>query len=165
MSAQSERNLGAISALSIYEARVKKRMLIVSDTIVIPRSEFQLTFSRSPGPGGQNVNKVNSKVTLRWDIRATPSLPADVRQRFLARFGNRISKDGQLILTSHRYRDQPRNLADVQNKLRQLILTVIDPPKKRKPRKRSKAANRRRLDQKRRRSETKSGRRNVRFDG
>ena len=139
-------------------------MLTVSDTIVIPRSEFQLTFSRSPGPGGQNVNKVNSKVTLRWGILKTTSLPAAVRQRFLSRFGNRISKDGELILTSHRYRDQSRNVADVQEKLRQLILTVIDPSKKRKPIKRSKSANRKRLDQKRRRSEKKSGRRNVRFE-
>lgn len=139
-------------------------MLSVSDTIVIPRSEFQLSFSRSPGPGGQNVNKVNSKVTLRWDIRETPSLPPDVKRRFLARFGNRINKEGLLILTSHRYRDQPRNLADVLEKLRQLILSVLEPPKKRKQVKRSKGANRKRLEQKRRRSETKSGRRNVRFD-
>ncbi len=138
-------------------------MLSVSDTIVIPRSELQLSFSRSPGPGGQNVNKVNSKVTLRWDIRKTPSLPPAVRQRFLARFGNRINKDGLLILTSHRYRDQPRNVADVQEKLRQLILMVIAPPKKRKPIKRSKAANRKRLDQKRRRSEKKTQRGSIRF--
>jgi len=84
-------------------------MLSISDTIVIPRSEIQLSFSRSPGPGGQNVNKVNSKVTLRWDIRNTTSLPWAVKQRFLARFGNRITKEGHLVLTSHRYRDQPRN--------------------------------------------------------
>ena len=139
-------------------------MLSISDTIVIPRSELQLSFSRSPGPGGQNVNKVNSKVTLRWDIRNTTALPWGVKQRFLARFGNRISKEGQLVLTSHRHRDQPRNVTDVQEKLRQLILMVIEPPKQRKKIKRSKASNRKRLDQKRRRSEQKSGRRNIRFD-
>ena len=123
-----------------------------------------MSFSRSPGPGGQNVNKVNSKVTLRWDIRNTQSLPWAVKQRFLARFGNRVTKEGHLVLTSHRYRDQPRNVADVQEKLRQLILLVIEPPKQRKQIKRSKSANRKRLDQKRRRSEKKSGRRNIRFD-
>jgi ribosome-associated protein len=139
-------------------------MLRVSDSIVIPRSELQMSFSRSPGPGGQNVNKVNSKVTLRWDVRATSSLPLPVKQRFLARYGNRISRDGTLILTSHRYRDQPRNISDVLEKLRQLILAIASAPKKRKPVKPSKAANRKRLDQKRRKSEKKSARRNVRFD-
>lgn len=139
-------------------------MLSVSDSIVIPRTELQLSFSRSPGPGGQNVNKVNSKVTLRWDVRETESLPLAVRRRFLTRYGNRISREGQLILTSHRYRDQPRNVADVMEKLRQLILAVAEAPKKRKPVKPSKAANRKRLDQKRQKSEKKSGRRSVRFD-
>ncbi len=139
-------------------------MLSVSDSIVIPRTELQLSFSRSPGPGGQNVNKVNSKVTLRWDVDQTEALPPPVKRRFLARYGNRISREGQLILTSHRYRDQPRNIADVMEKLRQLILAIAEAPKKRKPIRPSKATNRKRLEQKRRKSEKKSGRRSVRFD-
>ena len=139
-------------------------MLSVNDSIVIPRTEFLFSYSRSPGPGGQNVNKVNSKVTLRWDVRHTESLPLPVKQRFMSKYGNRISQEGQLVLTSHRYRDQPRNVADVLEKLRQLILAVAVAPKKRKRVRPSRAANRKRLDQKRRKAEKKSGRRSVRFD-
>lgn len=125
-------------------------MLKVNHRIQIPFTEFDFSFSRSGGPGGQNVNKVNTKVTLRWDVTNSPSLTEAVRERFLARYRRRITKQGDLVLHSQRYRDQGRNVADVIEKLRGLLLEVATTPKKRKPTKRSRAANQRRLDAKRR---------------
>src|SRR5262245_37779543 len=92
-------------------------MLIVNSRIHMPEAEFELSFVRSSGPGGQNVNKVNSKAVLRWNVAASSSLPADVRQRFLERYARRITGEGELVLTSQRFRDQGRNTIDVLEKL------------------------------------------------
>ena len=107
-------------------------MLVVSDKIRVPKHELQFTFARSQGPGGQNVNKVNSKATLRWSVARNHSLPADVKQRLLIRYKNRITSEGELLVTSQRYRDQLRNKEDCLNKLRVLIAAVATAPKKRK---------------------------------
>jgi ribosome-associated protein len=130
-------------------------MIYINQKLSIPRAEVTFSFARSPGPGGQNVNKVNSKAILRWPVDASDALPAAVKQRFLAKFKNRISNEGVLILTSHRYRDQPRNVQDCLDKLRALVLSVAEPPKQRKKKKISAGAKRRRLENKRRRSEKK----------
>jgi ribosome-associated protein len=133
-------------------------MLIINPKLCIPLTEFEFSFARSPGPGGQNVNKVNSKAILKWDFEKSTVLSEPVRQRFQAKYGTRISKEGQFQITSHRYRDQGRNVADCLSKLRELILTVLPEPVKRKAPKVSKAAKRRRLDSKRLLSEKKQGR-------
>ena len=120
-------------------------MLIVSSRIRVPMDELQFTYARSQGPGGQNVNKVNTKATLRWSVIANQSLPDDVRSRFLTRYKHRITKDGDLLITSQRYRDRGRNVDDCLDKLRELISAVVAPPKKRratKPTKGSKARRR-----------------------
>jgi ribosome-associated protein len=130
-------------------------MLYINRKISIPRSELSFTFARSPGPGGQNVNKVNSKAILRWEIEASQCLPMGVKQRFVAKFKNRISNEGVLVLSSHRYRDQPRNIEDCLDKLIALLLSVAEPPKPRKKKKLSAGAKRRRLENKRRKSEKK----------
>ncbi len=139
-------------------------MLIVNRKISIPLSEFKFAYSRSPGPGGQNVNKVNTKVTLKWNVEKTDSLPDQVHARLISKFSNRISKTGELIVTSHRFRDQGRNVADCLNKLREMVLAVATPPKSRKKTKPSKAAKRRRLDEKRRTSDRKQSRGQIRLD-
>ena len=111
-------------------------MLKITPNIQIPTTELQFTFARSPGPGGQNVNKVNSKAVLKWDVRQSTVLPHAVKTRFLAKFSRRISKAGLLIVTSHRYRDQGRNVADCLAKLREMIDSVLKAPvirKKTKP--------------------------------
>ena len=108
-------------------------MLVVDPHIQIPLSEMRLSFSRSGGPGGQNVNKVNSKVTLHWDVEHSPSLPAEVRERFVARYLPRINTQGEVVIHSQRYRDQRRNREDCLEKLRQLILAVRHPPVRRRP--------------------------------
>ena len=119
-------------------------MLEVNSRIRIPRSEFQWTYVRSSGPGGQNVNKVNSKAVLRWSVLHSPSLPADVRERFLARYRSRITAEGDFIVASQRYRDQGRNVADVLEKLTALVAAVAVPAKKRRPTKPTRGSVRRR---------------------
>jgi ribosome-associated protein len=139
-------------------------MLVIDQRLAIPLREFEFSFARSSGPGGQNVNKVNTKVTLRWPFTTSQSLPEDVKARFATRYGRRISKQGDLLITSQRFRDQGRNVADCLSKLRAMVLTVAEPPKARKPTRPSKASHRRRLDNKRKRSQTKQGRKKPSLD-
>jgi ribosome-associated protein len=137
-------------------------MLVVNEHLSIPLKELGFTFARSAGPGGQHVNKVNTKTTLRWAVASTPSLPEDVRRRFFERYRRRITKDGELVMTSQRFRDQGRNVADCLEKLRQLLLEVATPPKRRKKTKPSRSSREARLKDKRVQSERKQRRRSVR---
>jgi ribosome-associated protein len=133
--------------------------LVVTRRIRIPLDEFQVSHARSSGPGGQNVNKVNSKVTIHWPVPGSPSLPDDVRERFVARYRRRINKQGELVIHSQRYRDQERNLGDCLEKIRGLLLEVATPPKPRKATRPSRASKQRRLNEKKSRSQTKQQRR------
>jgi len=139
-------------------------MLNVNEKISIRLKEFDFSYARSPGPGGQNVNKVNSKVILRWSIEKTTSLPDSVRRRFMQKYAKRISQDGNLIVTSHRFRDQGRNVADCLAKLREMILSVAVEPKPRKKTKVPRGVKLRRLENKRRKSLTKQTRKGPRLD-
>lgn len=139
-------------------------MLTINDKISVRISEFRFSYARSPGPGGQHVNKVNSKAILKWSIDKSTALPETVKQRFMKKFARRISKDGELVIQSHRYRDQGRNVADCLHKLREMILEVATEPKKRKPAKVSKSAKRRRVESKRRNSAKKQSRRGPKLD-
>jgi ribosome-associated protein len=134
-------------------------MLIVNDRIRIPLTEFEWSFARSGGPGGQNVNKVESKAVLRWQVCSSPSLPGDVRARFLQKFHTRITGDGEIVMSSQRFRDQERNKQDCLEKLTAMLLEAVAVPKVRRPTKPSKASKRRRVEAKRRLSKTKAGRR------
>ena len=127
----------------------------IGPQIDIPRGEFVFRFDRSSGPGGQNVNKVNSKATMHWQVRDTPSLPEDVRQRFLSRFATRINKSGELVISSQQHRDQAQNTDECLRRVRTMIEQVLAKPKRRKKTRPTLASKRRRLDNKKRRSETK----------
>jgi ribosome-associated protein len=135
------------------------QILSVTSGLKIPLREFSITFSRSSGPGGQNVNKLSTKATLRWPVRFSPSLSAGIRSRFLAKYNRKITGGGDLLITSQRSRDAGRNLDDCLEKLRRMLFSVAKPPKIRRPTKPTRAAVERRLEQKRRRAARKSRRR------
>ena len=136
-------------------------MLVINPRLKIPLREFEFTFARSSGPGGQNVNKVNTKATLRWPVLASRSLPEAVRQRLLAKYRRRVTSGGDLLITSQRFRDAGRNVADCLEKLRAMLAEVAVAPKSRRPTKRTAGSVRRRLDQKRKQSLKKQRRRIV----
>ncbi len=127
----------------------------VNSRLEIPDSEFTWTFVRSSGPGGQNVNKVNSKAVLRWRVTESTSLPAEVRARFLARHAKRLTAEGDLLIASQRYRDQGRNIADALEKLRIMVAESATRPKTRRPTKPSRASVERRIASKQARSRKK----------
>jgi ribosome-associated protein len=139
-------------------------MLVVNSRIRIPDAELGWTFARSSGPGGQNVNKVSSKAVLRWRVVDSPSLPPDVRERFLSRYASRLTTEGDLLITSQRYRDQGRNIDDAKEKLAAMLIAVAVPQKKRRATKPSKAAVRRRIETKQATSKKKQLRGRVRDD-
>jgi ribosome-associated protein len=137
-------------------------MLHVAPHIVIPDSELELSFARSGGPGGQNVNKVSSKVLLRWRPANSAALSPELKFRLLEMLRGRLTKEGDLLIVSQRHRDQPRNIEDCQEKLRALILAGIRRPTIRRPTKPTRGAKERRHQQKRRRSQTKAARKTLR---
>jgi ribosome-associated protein len=124
------------------------RPLIIDAGIQIPATEITLTFARSAGPGGQNVNKVNSKAVLRWNARTTTRLPPPVKSRFLERYAHRITQAGEIVLASDRHREQLRNVAESYEKLRQLILGVLTAPRIRRASRPTRGSIERRLKSK-----------------
>lgn len=139
-------------------------MLSISPRISIPDQELSFQFARSGGPGGQNVNKVNTKAQLRWDVTHSPSLPPAVKSRFLERYSNRLTAEGELVIASQRHRSQEQNIADCKEKLRQLILDVLKPPTPRKKTKPTRSSIRRRIQDKKDHSQKKRQRRPPKFD-
>jgi len=134
-------------------------MLDVTPSIQIPFSELTFTYARSGGPGGQNVNKVSSKAVLRWNVSQSPSLSTAVRSRFVEKFGSRLTKEGELILQSQRFRDQSSNAEDCLQRLRDMLLQIAQPPTKRRPTRRSRGSVERRLQNKKANSARKQSRR------
>jgi ribosome-associated protein len=137
-------------------------MLIITPHLQIPLREFEFTFSRSSGPGGQNVNKVNTKALLRWPVARSSALTEPVRLRLLARFRRRITVEGDLLIASQRFRDAGRNAADCLEKLRQILVEAAVPSRPRKPTRPTRSSVRRRVENKRRLSQKKQLRGNLR---
>jgi ribosome-associated protein len=132
--------------------------------IIIPETELVESFIRASGPGGQNVNKVSSAVQLRFDVRASPSLPDDVAVRLMRLAGSRMTRDGVLVITADRFRTQERNRADARERLQALVAQAEVRPVKRRPTKPSTGSKERRLAGKAVRSGVKSGRARVKHD-
>lgn len=139
-------------------------MLSISETVAIPDEEFEISFARSGGPGGQNVNKVNSKAVLRWNVTGTSSLPFGVKKRFLEKFENRLTTDGFILITSQKTRDQAKNIEDCREKLKEMILEVLAPPVIRRATKPSRAELQRRTESKKFTSSKKQMRRSPKGD-
>ncbi|MBL7064120.1 MAG: aminoacyl-tRNA hydrolase [Anaerolineae bacterium] len=134
-------------------------MIRITRTIVIDESEVQMEFVHASGPGGQNVNKVATAVHLRFDVRNSPSLPDDVRERLVRLAGRRMTKDGVLILKAQRFRTQERNQQDAIDRLVGLIREAAEKPRVRRKTRPTLASRRRRLEAKSRRGEKKRMRR------
>lgn len=132
--------------------------------IEIPEEELSETFVRASGPGGQNVNKVNTAVQLRFDVRRSPSLPDDVAVRLMRLAGSRMTRDGVLVIEAGRFRTQERNRADVRERLAALVAAAEVRPVKRRATRPTRASGERRLLGKAVRSGAKSGRGKVRID-
>lgn len=131
----------------------------ITRTIMIPDEELHFTFARSSGPGGQNVNKVASKAILHWNLSSNTSVPAEVKQRLRSRQLGRLTTEGELVIQSQRFRDQPKNIEDCREKLREMVLEALHPPRPRKPTKPSRGSKQRRLEAKRQQSQRKAARR------
>ncbi len=133
-------------------------MLQISEHIHIPEDELEWTYAHSGGPGGQNVNKVSSKALLRWRLAANTTLPAEAKARLIGQQRRRITTEGDLLVTSQRYRDQERNRQDCLDRLLEMVQAALTAPKPRRPTKPTRGSKRRRMAEKRRRSATKEQR-------
>src|SRR5213075_218035 len=118
----------------------------VSTNIVIPDSELTITYARSGGPGGQNVNKVSSKAVLLWSLFSTTALPVDVKNRMLV--GAKTTNDGEIVISCDETRDQAQNVGIAEERLANLIRAHLPPPKPRKKTRPSKGSKERRLKEK-----------------
>jgi ribosome-associated protein len=130
--------------------------LIVNRFITIADHELEERFIRSSGPGGQNVNKVSSAVQLRFDVRNSPSLTEVAREALLGTAS--VTRDGVLVITAQRFREQEKNRADARARLVEIVRRAATPKKPRRPTRVPKASKRKRLDGKKHRGEIKRGR-------
>ncbi len=106
-------------------------MLFVTENIQIPLKEVKFTFARSSGPGGQKVNKTSSKVLLEWNIFKSPSQPNVLKAQLLSKLAKKITSEGNIQVTSDRFRDRNRNIDDALEKLRKIIFQASHTPKPR----------------------------------
>jgi ribosome-associated protein len=132
--------------------------LSVTDSLQIPMPEIEMTAVRSPGAGGQNVNKVATAIHLRFDIRSSPTLPDDVRDRLLASGDQRISSAGVLVIKASESRSQERNRQAALARLAETVRKAMRKKARRIPTKPSAAARNKRLDEKSQRGQLKKTR-------
>lgn len=135
-------------------------MIDLGDGLQLPEAEVEFRFTHASGPGGQNVNKTSTAVQLRYALHSSAALPEDVRERLTRLAGNRVTREGTLIINAERFRTRERNRRDALERLAALIRQALPRPVKRRRTKPNAAAHARRLENKRRRSLKKQLRRN-----
>jgi ribosome-associated protein len=138
--------------------------LFITGTLTIPADELRWTSVRSSGPGGQNVNKVSSKVELRFDFERSTALHDDTRARLRVIAQGRLDSTGQILVVSQATRDRQRNLEDARAKLAEIIARACHRPKRRRPTRPSRGATESRLSDKRHHSARKRNRSSGGFD-
>lgn len=139
-------------------------MLVINRQIRIDPSELRFTASRSAGPGGQNVNKVSSRITLLFDVRTSPSLTPEQRDKLEQRLPTRINKEGVLRVSVQRERSQARNRELAVERFVELLRDAFDEDPERRPTRQPRWAKRKRLKNKKRQSERKKGRARPSYD-
>ena len=138
--------------------------LRLSDRVLIPAAALSVRAARSSGPGGQNVNKVASKVEMRVDLARIEGLPEGARERLERLTAGRRDADGRLLVVSQRTRDQHRNVEDAREKLRALVARALVVPRVRRPTQTTPSARERRLAAKKRAASVKRSRGRVAFE-
>jgi ribosome-associated protein len=133
-------------------------LVLANLTLTIPERELEWTAVRASGPGGQNVNKVSTKVELRFDFEESASLSDSVKARLRGLAQHRLDADGRILITSQVTRTQPQNLEDARRRLAELIAKAMVTPKRRRPTRPSRAAKRARVNDKRVHSKKKQSR-------
>jgi ribosome-associated protein len=132
--------------------------ITITDLITLPAADLRWTAVRASGPGGQNVNKVSSKIELRFDMAGTSALPSDAKERLRVLAGTRLNASGEILITSQKTRDQTKNLDDAREKLAELVRRALHRPTPRRATRPSRSRVRARLADKRKHSEKKASR-------
>lgn len=129
--------------------------LVLSPSLTIPLSDIEIAYIRSPGPGGQNVNKVASAAQLRFDLMGSPHLLETAKRRAATLAGSRLTNDGEIVITANRHRTQAMNRDDALERLADILRAALVPPKPRRATRPTLGSKTRRLDSKAKRGVTK----------
>lgn len=138
--------------------------IVIANGVEIPDAELELSYSRSGGPGGQHVNKTETRVTLRFDVANSPSLPESIRNKLLRRLESRLTKSGELLMSADDHRERQKNISEVRRRFREVVMAALVERKKRKKTRPRPGAQRRRLSDKKKQADKKAMRKAPKRD-